>query len=148
MLRLNITLNNLKNVEVYELALSDVTGVKPLYNRHGGSTSLDSSLYGLRYEKVSRVRTAKLDDFRSKFDRLDFIKLDAEGLEGPILNGGSQLISSLRPIIAVEVHRARVRSEISCGCEICNQLSRLGYTIDVTGESLSAAAVHWVWAVP
>jgi FkbM family methyltransferase len=147
-LRLNIALNNLENVSVYEMALSDLAGMMPLYDRHGGSTSLDPSLYGLRYDKVSRVRTARLDDFLSRFARLDFMKVDAEGLEGRILNGGSLLISSLKPIIAMEVHRARVRLERSCGCDVCNQLSSLGYALEVTGESISTGAVHWVWAVP
>jgi FkbM family methyltransferase len=147
-LRINVALNNLENVHVYEMALSNVTGVMPLYNRHGGSTSLDSTLYGLKYDKVSQVRTAKLDDFQSRFTRLDFMKVDAEGLEERVLQGGTQTISSLKPTIAMEVHRARVQSQRSCSCSVCDQLYRLGYALEVTAEGTSAGAVHWVWAVP
>jgi FkbM family methyltransferase len=147
-LRLNIVLNNLRNVHVYEVALSDQAGVMPLYNRHGGSTSLDSSLYGLRYQRVSYVQTARLDDFRSRFDTLDFIKLDAEGQEYRILQGGAQLISSLKPIVAMEVHRALVHLDGSCSCDVCNRLSDLGYNLKVTGASSSVGDVHWVWAMP
>ena len=147
-LRLNIKLNNLRNVHVYEVALSDVTGTMPLYNRYGGASSLNAEHYGLAYDNVSLVKTARLDDFMPLFRELDFIKVDAEGLELQILSGGLRMISSLKPIIALEVHRAKVPSGESCCCDVCNQLQQLEYRTQVTGESSSVGHVHWVLASP
>ncbi len=56
-LRLNIALNNLTNVHVEEVALSDTDGVMPLYIR-GGATSLYPSHYDLKYEKAISVKVA------------------------------------------------------------------------------------------
>jgi len=145
-LRINIALNNLQNVRVEEAALSDTNGVLPLYVRRGGATSLDPSHYGLRYDKVNFVNAAKLDDFQHKFVRLDFAKIDAEGLEYRILNGGREIISRFRPIMAIEVHRARVSSDGSCKCDTCDLIHSFGYDVYVTGEFSSVGDVHWVWA--
>jgi FkbM family methyltransferase len=148
LLRLNVSLNNLKNVHVYEVALSDADGIMPLYIRSGGATSLDDKHYGLSYDKVVPVPTLRLDNFLSKFQELDFIKMDAEGFELRILQGGFELISHHMPIIALEVHRPRVVLNGSCSCNVCDWLRGLAYTIDVTGESSSVGEVHWVWATP
>jgi len=148
LLRLNISLNNLRNVHVHEVALSDSDGIMPLYIRSGGATSLDEKHYGLTYDRTLPVKTARLDSFLSKFQELDFMKIDAEGLELRILQGGFQLISSRKPIIAMEVHRPRIVLDGSCRCSVCDWLRGLAYVIDVTGESSSVGEVHWVWARP
>ncbi len=147
-LRLNVKLNGLRNVHIYEVALSDVTGTMPLYIRQGGAASLDAEHYGLPYDNESLVKTVRLDEFLPKFRRLDFMKVDAEGSELRILNGGKRMISSLKPTIALEVHRATIHSDGSCGCDVCNQLRGLAYEVRVTGESSSVGRVHWVWASP
>jgi len=148
LLRLNVSLNKLRNVRVYEVALSDTDGTMPMYIRSGGATSLDEKHYGLAYDRVFPVKTVRLDDFLSKFQGLDFIKMDAEGLELRILQGGLQLISIQMPTIALEVHRPRIAHNGSCTCSVCDWLRGLGYVIDVTGESSSVGDVHWVWAKP
>lgn len=146
-LRLNIALNSLKNVHVREVALSDVSGISPLYIR-AGATSLDMSHYGLGYDSVCLVKTAKLDEYETKFTKLDLVKIDAENLEYAILKGGIGMISKFRPVIAVEVHRSRVLSNGSCICDVCKLLQSHRYDTEVTGESSSIGMVHWVWATP
>jgi len=146
-LRLNIALNHLRNVHVREVALSDVNGISPLYIR-AGATSLEASHYGLGYDSVSFVRTAKLDEYQTKFTKLDFVKVDAENLEYAILKGAIGMISKFRPVIAVEVHRARAPSNGSCKCDVCKLLHSQGYDTEVTGEFSSIGMVHWVWATP
>ncbi len=147
-LRLNLALNGLRNVHVEEIALSDINGVLPLYIRRGGATSLNRSHYGLKYDKIRSVNVAKLDDFQSRFVRLDFMKIDAEDQEYKILRGGREMISRFRPILAIEVHEARVPSDGSCSCNTCDALLRLEYSVEVTGELSGVRAVHWVWATP
>ncbi len=147
-LRFNIALNHLHNVDVQDVGLSDIRGVMPLYIRRGGATSLDQSHYGLGYDKVGLVKIGRLDDFQPKFSRLDFMKIDAENHEYKILSGGREMISRFRPIMAIEVHRARIPSDGSCSCDTCGALLSLGYSVEVTGELSGVRAVHWVWAIP
>jgi FkbM family methyltransferase len=145
-LRRNIALNGLRNVHVYQMALSDVDGQVPLYVRHGGSSSLSSNHYGLPFDNLSYVHAGKLDGLSSSLGHLDFIKVDAEGHELSVLSGAAQILSRLKPTIAIEVHNARDLSCIPCGCQVCKMLTGLEYDLKVTGEYSTGNPVHWVWA--
>lgn len=147
-LRLNVALNKLNNVRVEEVALADTNGVLPLYIRGGGATSLDPSHYGLKYSEVSAVKVIRLDDFSQHLERLDFVKIDAENSELPILKGGENTISKFKPVLGVEVHSPRVFSDQACSCDSCRLMRSYGYEIEVTGELQAVGPVHWVWAVP
>jgi hypothetical protein len=42
-------------------------------------------------------------------ERLDYLKIDAEGAEGAILEGGAQTIARFRPIVQVEITKSDSR---------------------------------------
>ena len=50
-----------------------------------------------------RVRAVKLDEFADEHGDPDFVKIDAEGAEGPILEGMSQIIQRCHPGISLEM---------------------------------------------
>jgi FkbM family methyltransferase len=52
-----------------------------------------------------QVEAQTIDAFCSKFDRLDFIKLDMEGSEFRALTGGLETITRLRPVLQIEENR-------------------------------------------
>ncbi len=146
-LRINVALNHIQNVRVEQVALSDSNGVTPLYVR-GGATSLNPSHYGIRYANPIQVRVTRLDDFDRMPTKVDFVKIDVEGYENRVIQGGKETIARFRPTIAIEVHRRVVRSEGACSCETCQLLKDLEYSTEVTGEFSSIGDVHWVWAKP
>lgn len=145
-LRLNLKLNKLQNVRVYQMALSDVSGSTSLYIRKGGAASLSETHYGLSFDRTSKVITARLDDFLPNFQRLDFVKIDAEGFEMQVIEGGVKMITTLKPVIALEVHRACSPVGSSCNCEVCSRLNELGYGIRALTAASVVGDVHWVWA--
>jgi FkbM family methyltransferase len=145
-LRRNVALNGLRNVRVYQMALSDVDGQVPLYVRHGGSSSLNSNHYGLPFDNMAYVSAGKLDSLSSTLGHPDFIKIDAEGHEFSVLSGATQILSELKPTIAIEVHSARDSSHSPCACQVCKMLTGLDYDLEVTGEYSVGHPVHWVWA--
>lgn len=147
-LELNIATNKLDNIRVEEVALSDRNETAPLYIRGGGATSLDPSHYGLKCDKVKLVRTMKLDDFPRISRKVDFLKIDAEGHELPILRGARRTIDRFKPILGVEVHRGRVASGTPCACDTCDFLNGCGYDLEITGELATTKPVPWVWGVP
>jgi len=49
-----------------------------------------------------KVNVTTLDEISREIDRLDYLKLDAEGAEIDILNGGIESINRYKPIISVE----------------------------------------------
>jgi FkbM family methyltransferase len=50
--------------------------------------------------KVSEIETYMLDEFN--FDCIDYIKIDAEGVDGHVILGAEQTIKKCRPVIQVE----------------------------------------------
>ena len=50
-----------------------------------------------------RIQLKRLDDIEFNEDKIDFIKIDVEGLEYKVLNGARNLISKHKPLIFVEV---------------------------------------------
>ena len=81
LLQRNVTENNLQNVTLYNVALSDETGTTSFYqaDRKAGLTSSLSAERGGQ-NKIS-IEVRKLSDFISEFNAIDLIKMDIEGAE-------------------------------------------------------------------
>lgn len=100
----NLKINRVKNVVPINSALSDEDGYGYIFenlhiNRGAASLISNSITEGLE------VRKEKLDTFISKnnIDNINFIKIDIEGSELPMLEGSSEyLMSSIKPIICIE----------------------------------------------
>jgi len=94
------------NVEIINKALSDLPGMMPFYENtdYPEESGLKKRIYnnegGTVVEKEIEVTT--LDILSGSFSGLDYIKLDAEGAEIAILNGGVNTINKFRPVISVE----------------------------------------------
>ncbi|OLD12933.1 MAG: hypothetical protein AUI93_02010 [Crenarchaeota archaeon 13_1_40CM_3_52_10] len=146
-LGLNLELNKSNNVRVEEAALSDREEIRAffLHRAADGTGSLNPLHYGFKYDKTVQVRVKKLDDF--EFAKIDVLKIDAEGNELPILKGAARTIERSRPILAIEVHRARSSSGVSCDCETCEFLASHDYRPRLVGE-YTTTPVHWVLATP
>jgi FkbM family methyltransferase len=104
----NVVLNGLKPYRVQNLALSNVNGESEFYvdlERVGASSMVN--LRDTDKAIIEKCRTQKLDDFFFKvgLNRLDFIKIDVEGAEKLVIDGGINTIKSLKPIIYCELLR-------------------------------------------
>lgn len=146
LLKLNASSNGLRNVVVEDAALSDTTGTGELFIRPGGATGLGTSHYGLKHQKRIFVRLAKLDDYQSRVEKLDFLKIDAEGAERAVLVGASRLLARDSPILGVEVHGARMGKSTGCNCSCCSLISDMGYIVNMIGQASVVGDVHWIWA--
>jgi FkbM family methyltransferase len=97
----NITLNSFtEKITAHRLALSDREGVAHMRIRVGsnsGSARLD--------ESGESIPITTIDTFCSthRIDRLDFVKIDAEGHEESVLAGGVQTIRRYRPFFLLEL---------------------------------------------
>lgn len=111
-LRLHVHINLCKNVDVVPLALSNSTETTAFYvvmGRDTGCNSLRAPAVSEPIKKV-QVQTTTLDDYlnRAGVQKVDFIKLDAEGAEIEIFMGASHLLSrSPRPVIMCELSEGR-----------------------------------------
>ena len=105
----NIARNMLKNVRVFNIAISDVDkgafarSFSPEMNHNLGASSLSQILS----EEERRPIDAEAINIR-RIDTLgilscDFIKIDVEGMELNVLNGANELIDKSRPLIYLVV---------------------------------------------
>jgi FkbM family methyltransferase len=143
-LRENIRLNALSNVTAVEKAISDRGGRALLYE-----SCDDQEANSLFHQSSARdtveVETATLDEELSKYDvgKVDLLKIDAEGSELAVLQGGSRtLTSGHRPAILLEINPVtlgmagvepeqvlNVLREYGYGWEVIEQFSWQGATV-------------------
>jgi FkbM family methyltransferase len=91
------------NVIVHGKGLSNINGLVPLYQDQPGSTQTSifkrsTESANLEFNKVVDVNVVRLDDWNSANEIFDFIKIDAEGSELAILQGGSRTVSNARVV--------------------------------------------------
>lgn len=99
-LEAGVALNDVSNVDIHAVALSDSDGSAVL---HTGRSSLTWSLIG----EVGRpdgqdVATRTLDSMAKISVPPNLIKVDAEGAELEVLKGGRRLLSQHHPLLIVE----------------------------------------------
>ena len=100
---------NTKNIKPFKIAFSNSNGEKtlkiPIQSNHQytQAASLEET-YIVDYKKeIIKIKT--LDSFvnENKINKLDFIKCDTEGHELLVFEGAKKTMTSLRPLIYVEI---------------------------------------------
>lgn len=109
-LRRTVELNDLPNVTIRDLALSDCVGESEFYLR--GSSLMGSLFAGPSRLPTVTVRTSTVDEELKTLAAPDLIKIDVEGSEGAILAGATGLITELAPALIVEVLTPDRRREV------------------------------------
>ncbi|MBE9554564.1 MAG: FkbM family methyltransferase [Proteobacteria bacterium] len=132
----NIRLNGFANIRVNPFALGKEahtailhiidpvnTGMATLYPGENGPNSPSI--------KQSQISCQVLDDYVREQDltRIDMMKIDVEGAELNVLEGGSETLACFRPKLLMELnpsHLARAGASVECLFEL---LRRYGYSI-------------------
>ena len=98
----NIVINNLDNVEVHNIALGDNNQdlflPKINYKEQNNFGGISLSEKG-----EIKIKQIKLDDL--EFQKINLIKVDVEGMELNVLNGGKNSINKHRPFLYIENDR-------------------------------------------
>lgn len=117
-------LNNLKNIEVLEAAVSNING--KTFFEAGESIATGHLSEGGSIE----VRSVRLDDLIEDgvFPPPDVIKVDVEGAEAEVFKGSTKLIQKHRPLIFLDTHGRDVHQST------INLLSVYGYQFEAIDE--------------
>ncbi len=91
----HVEINNLLNVTILQVAVSDQAALMPF------SVDRGSCMNGLTGESLLLVPTARLDDFAH---HPQLIKMDVEGGESKALMGARHLLETEKPILFVALH--------------------------------------------
>jgi FkbM family methyltransferase len=132
-LKENISLNNLTNVELVNSALGARAGTMSLIRSEAGSVSATPSVRGYAVagpQSTVDVQVTTLDAFlEHKNLRPSVIKIDVEGAELEVLRGAVNTLRTARPAVLVEVHGW---DDASSG-EVKEFFSSLDYGISLAG---------------
>ena len=116
----------LRNVHTANVALSDTPGTSVLRMAPNVGASYVSGKQDEPWP-THRVDLVRLDDALLAVDRLDFIHLDAEGMEPRILAGSERLIRTFKPTLMVEVTDQWLQRYGSSAKALLQQIAGLGY---------------------
>jgi len=138
----NIELNQCKNIQAVNKAVSDRSGRcegAPPIETNSGSFSL------LKKEGAPTIAVdaVSIDDFLKDRDcSVDFIEIDVEGAEGMVLDGARKTIESYHPTLLVEVHHFGTSLESS---SVPLQLMELDYELNwlLKWEDTSHVLATW-----
>jgi FkbM family methyltransferase len=128
---LDIEINQLKNVRLFPVALSNTTGAA-YFSPHLGSNGgfLPRTLHTLQDPKCIVVPTFRLQELVS--DRIDFVKIDVEGAESMVVDGGWSLIERDRPLLVSEFSPEMLgRISRTSAAEYLHRFLRIGYRVFV-----------------
>jgi FkbM family methyltransferase len=129
----NISLHRLDNVVPSRLGIWSENG-RVLFQAEGnmGSAIVEASARSSDTKRWIDVVTLASFSEENGVSRVDFVKLDVEGSEGPILGAAARFIERYRPRIIVEVHFVQgVRSDP----DVIRILESHGYDIEVLDQA-------------
>lgn len=108
----NFEINGLKNYTAIEMAVSDHDSTATMCNAHNSSTIKEGQEHVL-CSSTFEVPVTTIDTIveNQKIPRVDYIKVDAEGVELEVLKGAARTIERFHPYILVENHLGHGTSE-------------------------------------
>jgi FkbM family methyltransferase len=131
----NVALNNLTHVNVRPFALFDSEGPVPFAQALEGDTGTGT----IDRSGQMTVLTVRLDDEleRVGVERIDVVKLDLEGAEGPALIGARTLIERSHPAVLFEVNRIQAADDLvtAPAIEILREYGYRLYAVEPTAGS-------------
>ena len=123
---------NLENINIYQLAISDLNGLSNLYYPWDGSSGASlcetvSEHISSLESKYEEINTIKLDDFCSQNNifEINFLKIDIEGFEFLALQGASEMLTNKKiKFIQIEIGSASLTTKCTL-FDIWQMLSKL-----------------------
>jgi len=139
-LRQNVELNGLENVQVFKLGLSNLESETEIFLPNK-SVSSAASLRNLHPQEVVFSEIIKLKTLDSVFesqhiDNCDLIKIDVEGGELQVIQGGKKLIEKYKPTIFAELLRKWSSAFSYHPNEVMRLLSGIGYECFAVSKEL------------
>jgi FkbM family methyltransferase len=119
-LRQSLDANNFKQAEVLQLAISVAPGTGRISTQP--QAELNALVDGSKLESSEEVRLDSLDNFFSGRTDVDFLKIDAEGHEQMILDGGRDFFASNSPLVLYEI-----KENYGIHLELVESFNGLGY---------------------
>ncbi len=137
-LKRNLELNNFKNIQIEQIALSDENhvGLEMEFRasfkiQAGQGVDKNGKINQDWWQQCERVVTKMqtLDAYVKEkgLTRIDLIKLDVDGFEGKVIRGALNTLKEYKPFLIIEIAPAWIAMRGDSVVEIVNQLMEIGY---------------------
>lgn len=129
-LRQNLALNDVERIDLVERGAWSEAGELEFHAGGGYTSSFCRTSYVERRPErfhTTRIPVTTIDAevVALRLPRVDLIKMDIEGAEGPALQGAADTLRRWRPVVIAESHRIGGRSTVE---DIRAALAEAGYT--------------------
>ncbi len=127
----NIELNNLYNINTYNIAFGkQKDAVKFYVPKCSGSVAASMRALYETENEIIKCRVERFDDFviEHHIKKIDFIKCDVEGAELFVIEGGMNSLDLFRPIIFIEMLRKWSNKFDYHPNEIIDIMKNIGYS--------------------
>jgi FkbM family methyltransferase len=146
----NVSLNRLTQVAIVACALADAPGIVSFLAPDADDPSSASGhIVSAENETAAsiRVETGTLDALveQKKLDRVDLIKVDAEGFEWPVLQGSERTITRFRPYIIFEFDEAYAARGRESAALFSKFFDRHGYRLFSVGRNWAELIDEHAW---
>lgn len=121
----NLSLNSFTNVEAQRLGLSDQPGAL----RAGIQSSYRIDGADLVVEQEIQFETLDAWAGRVKLDRLDFLKIDTDGMEARVLGGAQEVLRRFRPVVSLEFVPQAIEAAGGSAEQLLQRFEDLGYRL-------------------
>ena len=127
----NIQLNSVTNILLQNIGLGNVNQTLKLYKVNSGNQGMNRILSDQINIPYSEIKVRKLDDFidDNQINKIDLIKIDVEGYEMNVLNGGIRALKKLTPILFIEINDANLKLHGNSASSLVKFLNDLNYTV-------------------
>ncbi len=139
-LKTNVSINELANVEVYDLAVGEKNGEISfnIYPKNFCNAGMSSKYMDTPLTRKITVNQQTLDSFveSHNINKVDFLKMDIQGAEMDLLAGAATMIARFKPIIFLEA--LQIYNDIQT---MYAELGKYGYTVlNISDEGTHAYA--------
>jgi FkbM family methyltransferase len=157
----NLNLNRFNQVDVVPYAIADTEGTVEFFGPEADDGDSGNGYIvndgSTAPQETIRVETRRLDAIvaAAQINRLDLIKIDVEGFEWPVLQGGEQTITKFRPHIILEYDANYASRGGGSPSAVLEFFREHGYRLFTIGRTWATAVElsNWpdcanIWAVP
>lgn len=139
-LTINIILNDLSGVIIpFDILLGEKESFEDFYlmTEFEANQGLSSKYSFNGYKKIITKRQTTLDEFikQEKIERLDFLKMDIQGSEIDLIEGGFNTLNKYRPIIFTEASNSELSRRGSSIADLYDKFLSFNYEVFIISKN-------------
>ncbi len=126
----NIGLNSFPNIQAFNIGFGSQPGTALMAELDSANPGMNRITTDAQGYPTKEIQIETLDNFVQKqgISRIDFIKMDVEGFEYFVLQGGKNALKASYPVLFMELDDRLLREQGQSSKALLQLLQELGYT--------------------